>query len=238
MKNNVISKSSFIRGKQCLKSLYLSKKHPELRDKISEEQQALFNHGHKVGELAQKLFPGGVMAAFNLPEGFMQSINKTKELIERGESIIYEAGFMFENTHCFVDILVKENEKWNMYEVKSSGSITDVYLYDAAFQYYVLRNHGLALKEVYLVYVNKNYKKEIKYDIKQQFITESVLTRIQDLQGYVATQLILETETLQQTEIPTIKTGVHCQKPYNCDFMGYCWNKNNDSNLINPINFK
>jgi hypothetical protein len=226
-KTSVISKSSFIKGKQCLKALYLSKKHPELRDKISEEQQALFTHGHKVGELAQQLFPGGVMAAFNLPEGFMQSINKTKELIEQGESIIYEAGFMFENTHCFVDILVKENEKWNMYEVKSSGSITDVYLYDAAFQYYVLRNLGLAINEVCLVYVNKNNRQEINGDVNQQFITESVFDRIEDLQGYIATQLVLETEILQQTEIPAINIGVHCQKPYKCDFMGYCWNRDN-----------
>jgi len=222
MKKQIISKSSFIRGKQCLKSLYLSKKHPELRDKISEEQQALFNHGHKVGELAQKLFPGGVMAAFNLPEGFMQSINKTKELIEEGETIIYEAGFMFENTHCFVDILVKENEKWNLYEVKSSGSITDVYLYDAAFQYYVLRNLGLAMNEVYIVYVNKNYNQEFRSDFNQQFIIESVLDLIKGLQGYVATQLIHETEILQQAEIPAISIGSHCHKPYNCDFMGYC----------------
>jgi len=202
--------------------LYLSKKHPELRDKISKEQQALFNHGHKVGELAQQLFPGGVMAAFNLPEGFMQSIQKTKELIEQGETIIYEAGFMFENTHCFADILVKENEKWNIYEVKSSGSISDVYLYDAAFQYHVISNHGLAINEVYIVYVNKNYKQEINNDVNQQFITESVLDRIQALQGYIASQLILETEMLQQTKIPEINTGVHCHKPYNCDFLGYC----------------
>ena len=153
------------------------------------------------------------MAAFDLPEGFMQSILKTKELIEQAETIIYEAGFIFENTHCFVDILVKENEKWNIYEVKSSGSISDVYLYDVAFQYYVLRNHGLAINEVYIVYVNKNYKQEINSDINQQFITESVLDRIQDLQGYIATQLIFETEVLQQSEIPAISTGSHCHKP-------------------------
>ena len=38
----IISKSSFIRGKQCLKSLYLQKNHPELRDKISEATTSPF----------------------------------------------------------------------------------------------------------------------------------------------------------------------------------------------------
>ncbi len=35
-----ISKSSFIKGKQCLKSLYLQKKYPELQDPVSEGRQA------------------------------------------------------------------------------------------------------------------------------------------------------------------------------------------------------
>ena len=89
----------------------MSKKHPELRDEISESQQAIFSTGHNVGELAQKLFPNGVMAAFDLPEGFMRSMQYTTELLNKGQTIIYEAGFMVNNTHCFVDILVKE--KWN-----------------------------------------------------------------------------------------------------------------------------
>lgn len=51
-----ISKSSFIRGLQCHKSLYLKKHHPELEDEVSESQQAVFDKGTNVGILAQKLF--------------------------------------------------------------------------------------------------------------------------------------------------------------------------------------
>jgi len=58
-----ISKSSFIRGKQCLKSLYLHIHDPGLKDKISEAQQHIFNIGHETGRLAQDLFPRGIDAS-------------------------------------------------------------------------------------------------------------------------------------------------------------------------------
>ena len=83
-KKPTISKSSFIKGKQCLKALYLQKKYPELQDAVSEGQQAVFDRGRSVGELAQQLFPGGVMAAYDLPDGFMRSIKRTKELLNEG----------------------------------------------------------------------------------------------------------------------------------------------------------
>ncbi|MCD4737481.1 MAG: CRISPR-associated protein Cas4 [Bacteroidales bacterium] len=168
--------------------------------------------------------PHSVMAAFDLPQGFKRSINKTKELIEQGETIIYEAGLMYNNAHCFVDILVQENGKWNLYEVKSSGSISDVYIYDAAFQYYILKNLDLNIGDASIVYVNKEYKQKKDIDVKKYFKIESVFKRIKELQPYVEKQLLAETEILQKTKIPEIERGDQCTEPYRCDFIGYCWN--------------
>jgi hypothetical protein len=54
----ILSKSTFIRGLQCEKSLYLHKKRPFLRDRLSPEQLAKFSRGTNVGVYAQELFPG------------------------------------------------------------------------------------------------------------------------------------------------------------------------------------
>ena len=72
MEKHVLSKSTFIRGCQCEKSLYLNKYHPELRQEISEQLQAVFDRGHKIGELAQQLFPGGVNAKPSTPFLYQQ----------------------------------------------------------------------------------------------------------------------------------------------------------------------
>jgi len=156
----------------------MSKKHPELRDEISEGQQAIFNRGHRVGELAQQLFPGGVVAAFDLPRGFMRSIKYTRELIRRDTAVIYEAGLMYENNHCFVDILKKEKGKWFIYEVKSTTEVKDVNIYDAAFQYYVLSSLGLEVGDVSVIYINNQYKREGELDIRHLFNVESIYEQV------------------------------------------------------------
>ena len=60
MQNHILSKSTYIRGLKCAKSLYLNKHKKHLRDELSPMQKAIFNQGNLVGELAQKLFPKGI----------------------------------------------------------------------------------------------------------------------------------------------------------------------------------
>jgi hypothetical protein len=82
MKRPILSKSTFIRGLQCEKSLYLYKHHYNLKDAISPQLQAIFNQGNRVGELAQDLFPGGVDASPSHHFKMQESVVKTKAFIE------------------------------------------------------------------------------------------------------------------------------------------------------------
>jgi hypothetical protein len=50
----------------------------------------------------------------------VESVGKTLNLISKGESIIYEATFQYNNVLAALDILVKDEEGWKAYEVKSS----------------------------------------------------------------------------------------------------------------------
>ncbi|MHB8907953.1 MAG: hypothetical protein ACYDAA_03655 [Syntrophales bacterium] len=59
MRSESLSKCLFIRGLQCRKSLYPHKRRPDLKDALSEDQQARFDSGNEVGRLAQDHFPGG-----------------------------------------------------------------------------------------------------------------------------------------------------------------------------------
>ena len=90
MLNPILSKSTFIRGLQCEKSLYLYKNHYNLKDKTPAQLQAVFDQGTNVGILAQDLFPNGVDAS--PPDHFkmQESVFKTQDFIANGETIIYE----------------------------------------------------------------------------------------------------------------------------------------------------
>ena len=132
---HILSKSTFLRGCQCTKSLYLYKNSPQLREEASDQQQAIFTQGTNVGKLAEQLFPGGVDARPDNTYEYQKSVARTKQLIQDGVKIIYEAAFQYEGVLAAIDILVKERGKWKAYEVKSSTEVKDVNIIDAALHH-------------------------------------------------------------------------------------------------------
>jgi hypothetical protein len=223
MINHVLSKSTFLRGLQCHKALYLNKHHPELRDEISEQQQQIFSSGHEVGKLAQQLFPGGIDAGPKESYKYQESVLYTLELIKKGETVIYEAAFQYDGVLIIADILVRDQDKWNIYEVKSSTSVKDVYFLDTAIQYYVVTNSGIPVENISLVYINNQYIRKGDLDIHSLFKVESVLNDVLENQKFVEENTTILKEVLRLDKIPQIDIGEYCYDPYECDFRGYCW---------------
>ena len=228
-----ISKSTFLRGWQCKKSLYLNFYQPGLKDKISSMQQAIFSQGTDVGKLAQQLFPGGINAGIHVRSNYSKSIEMTSRLISEGAPVIYEAGFSLNGLHCFVDILVKDGNKWKAYEVKSSTQIKPVNLLDAAFQYHVMTGCGLDLTDVSLVVMNTSYVRQGELDIHQLFKINSVYKKILKLQQRVQQDIEDFFFTLNGPSAPAVDIGPHCTDPYECDFHSHCWQHVPDNSIFN-----
>ena len=218
-----LSKSSFIKGLQCKKQLYLYKHHYDWMDPVSEQQQAIFDRGHNVGILAQNLFPGGVDASTDSPREYEKGIKQTEEFIKAGKTIIYEAAFRYNDVLVISDIIVKENGKWKVYEVKSSTSVSEVYLMDASIQYYVLSNLGYDIEDISIVYINNQYIRQGELDLQSLFAVQSVLDEALANQEFIAEKVKEFQALLREPNIPDIDIGTHCTDPYNCSFMGYCW---------------
>lgn len=237
MERHILSKSTFIRGNQCLKSLYLNKKRPFLRDKLSPEQLAKFKRGSRLGVLAQQLFPGGMDLTPRSPSQYQKRVLETTEIIRQGKhQTLYEAVFQFDQLLIMLDILHRKDGEWYGYEVKSSLKISNTYLLDAAFQYYVITNSGLKLKDMFLVYVNENYSFEGELRLDDIFIFESVLDKVKELQDYIIEKVKEEKATLVLNSSPKIEVGEHCLNPYPCDFIGHCWKNVADRTLIESYN--
>ncbi len=218
----MISKSSFIRGMQCPKSLWLHFYLPEERDEISESQQQIFDNGHNVGLLAQQLFPGGVDASRGEYEKVQEAVAYTAALIDGGQPVIYEAAFSDGETLCYMDILVKEADGWAAYEVKASTQVKDYQVKDVAFQYYVITRSGLPLKRISLVHVNNQYVRHGELDLHQLFTIEPMTDRILPMQKDIPVALLSLQEMLKTGMIPDIAMGPQCKKPFSCDFLDFC----------------
>ena len=223
MKKATLSKSTFLRGLKCHKSLYLYKHFYKLRDEISSSQQAIFNQGTDVGVLSQQLFPNGVDASPPNHYKLQESVLKTKQFIEAGEKIIYEATFQYNGVIVALDILVNDEEGWKAFEVKSSTEVKPIYINDAAIQYYTIINSGIELKDISIIHINNQYTKQVTIDINQLFTINSVFNDIQGLQLEIPEQIKKFNEVIKQVSVPSIDIGPHCGSPYACDFMGQCW---------------
>ncbi|HRG01824.1 MAG: DUF2779 domain-containing protein [Bacteroidia bacterium] len=230
-----ISKSAFMKAEQCLKHFYLYKNHPNLRDKISREKQFIFKRGTDVGIFAQQLFPGGIDVTVGEKRNQEQFAQKTKELIEQGVSTIYEATFIYDDLLVMVDILHKHDDKWIAYEVKSSLKITETYVKDACFQYYVIKNCLPNLQDFNLLTLNPNYVLNGKLEIEKLFKTTSIMKDAVKNVSYFSHKSQQAKLTLEQNKIPNIKVGPHCFQPYDCDFLGLCWKNIGDSSSVFSI---
>lgn len=225
MEKHILSKSTFIKGHQCFKALYLHKKRPFLRDRLSAEQLAKFKRGHQVGDLAQQLFPNGIDVSPKSPAQYQKAAIQTQELINQGEKVIYEATFQYNKVLIMLDILVKTETGWDAFEVKSSRSLSETYYTDASLQYYIITQSGMNLNSFSLVYVNENYKleKDKPFDLNAYFIKLEVSDELKKRQSEIAEQIEKQFHILNEKHSPTIEVGSHCFYPYPCDFQGFCW---------------
>lgn len=221
-----LSKSSFIRGCQCPKALYLHKYaeiHEVARDELDASTEAIFATGHRVGELAQQRHPGGKNAQPEDGTSWGPGIENTAQWMKDGEPVIYEAAFSYNGLFCACDIVVKDGGGWIVHEVKSSTSTKEVNIIDAAAQLYILNGLGYQINDITITYLNNQYVRHGELNVDQLFTSESVMERAMELQDMVAENVIEFKALLQKSEVPDVKIGNHCSNPYTCDFMGHCW---------------
>lgn len=199
--------------------LWLKQNKPEeFSDDVMD--QNVLNTGSAVGDLAMGLFGPFV----EVPLGDLKDmLRETERLLDVGTPIIAEASFSVDGNFCSVDILKNlGNKQVEIYEVKSSTSISDIYLYDAGYQYYVLNNCGYEVGRVWLVTIDNTYVRMGDLELDKLFavtdVTEEVLSKQTEISEYVD----MLCEYMEQTDEPQRDIGAHCFAPYSCGFFDYC----------------
>jgi hypothetical protein len=238
MGNHVLSKSTYIRGLQCQKSLYLNKHRPFLRDKLSAEQLARFRRGTNVGVLARDLFPGGIDMSPKSPSQYQKRVIDTLNALQDPfVNVIYEAVFQYDDVLIMLDVLVRNNARWEAYEVKSSLALSPTYYADAALQYYVIAGAGIELADFSIIYVNRDYVFQDKLELEKLFISQSVLSLVKEKLAETQKQIEVSKQTLLLKNSPDVSIGTHCNVPYPCDFQGHCWKKVDANSILSLTAF-
>ncbi len=216
-----LSKSQYIRGLQCHKSLWLYKHRKGLLEAPDASTQARFDSGTFIGELAQELFPDGKGVIFDY-KNFSGMLQKTSEYLDQGVKTIYEATFSQLGVFIMADILHYGAEGWELYEVKASTSAKEYHRNDVAIQWYVLHKAGIKLAKAAVIHINNSYTREGPVDLQQLFSIEDITQDVIDRQVNIPINLSAMCDMLVENE-PNIDIGVQCDSPYSCDFKSFCW---------------
>lgn len=207
-----------------MKSLWLKKYKKDILTLPNATAEAIFEIGNEVGKLACELFPGGIEVEFN-PKDYDGMVSTTQELMSDGVKNIYEATFKYDGIFVAVDILhINDDRSVEIYEVKSSTHVKDVYKHDASIQYYVLNGLGYKVKNVSIVYINNKYIRDEELEIDKFFTIADITDEVKELQDDIPTYLSTFEKFLKDSESePQKDIGTHCSNPYDCDAIDYCW---------------
>lgn len=211
-----LTKTSFVKGSQCTKYLYLDKHKKKEKTPISEEKQKLFKKGHSFEDLVrEKEFPGGInikekignFAYFNSYTKYLLSLDDTQ--------IIYEATLIENELLVMCDVLIKQNdERIDIYEIKLNTKINDAILEDLSVQYYVAKlRFGEDLNSFHVIY--RSEEDNAKWMIKN--VTH-------DLENHLlsTTEKVEEYKKILKGGEPNVAMGPQCKQPYECEFIAYC----------------
>lgn len=222
----IFSKSKLMAYRQCPKRLWLEIHRPELRAD-SSATQASFKAGHKVGEIAQKLYdPKSKGQLINAQEeGFAIAFARSANLLTSSQPI-FEAGFKAGGALAFADVMLPKRKAgqrtWRVVEVKSSTSVKDYHRDDTAIQAFVAIAADVPLSSIVLAYIDSGwiYPGGGNYQglLIEEDLTKEAFARQSEVKAWIAEAQLIAAKRKE----PKLGTGGHCVNPYECGFLDYC----------------
>jgi hypothetical protein len=221
----MLSKSKFIGGWQCEKQVFLTARFPKLATPFDSATLARFAGGTRFGELAQSVWPDGVL--IDSPAyRHDASVEWTRDLVDGDDvDVIFEAGFTKLGTRVRADVMIRNGElgKWDLIEVKSASSAKNVHDVDMAIQRAVIEASGIKVGTTSVMLVDSSYVRgadEVSTDglfkiVDRTSEVEALLPEMIELNEHLHD--VINSETA-----PSIGIGPHCEDPYGCQFFEHC----------------
>ncbi len=216
-KRHGLSKSRLLLHRQCPKRLWLKVYRPELEE-VDDGNQARFATGTYVGEVAQRLYPDGVLID---GDDLGQAIMDTQAILAAEKRPIFEATFQSDGLLIRADLLLPAKAGYRLVEVKQSTGVKDYHLTDAAIQGWVAQQAKLPLVSVEIAHIDNLFVYPGGGDYQGLFRYADISEQIAGMRAEVPGWIAAARETLSGEE-PCIAPGAQCDTPFDCPFFGYC----------------
>ena len=233
--NNIATKGKIMLADQCQRACYLRINNPELRTPISESQQAIIDKGVEIGILARQLFPGGIDLSQGNKVFGADLLHDTRLALSKENAVLYEAAFLSKGgIYCQADVIVKNGNHIDLYEVKSGTSRKPEYITDAVIQHHTITKFGYTVTP-HLVYINRDYIRGQELDLNELFIIDDVALDVEDEHANLMSSIIKFRQIQKVKTAPAAIVGEKCFKPMECPFKEACWSEHVPENSVFTI---
>ena len=213
-----LSKSRFCTGLQCLRQLWWRVREPDAPELVSPpDLQAVFDRGHRIGELAQAAFPGGVLIEAEHWD-VAKMCKATSAALASGTPAIFEASFSVDGLFSAIDVLERLPAGFALIEVKSTYSVKPQFIPDVAIQVHIARAAGIEVRRAELMHLTRD---RFAPPGAKRFVRVDVTDRVEAFLAQVPAQIARMREALTG-DLPLVEPGAHCEAPYECPFMARC----------------
>ncbi len=219
-----LSKSQYVKGRKCVKRVWLYNHRRDEAEGPTDLQQLLFRQGNEVGKLAHQFFEDGYIIAEDYRNSEAALEHTARALQDTKSKVIFEAAFIYDDVLIRVDALRKNSDgSYDLIEVKSTNSVKNEHKDDLAVQKFVLEGLGLSIKNSFLMHLNGDYVRNGEVDLKKLFVLEPMDDEIEELIDEVPIYLKLIRSKLNESFEPISAIGSVCSSPYACEFQSHCW---------------
>ena len=215
----VLSKSSFLKGRQCPRRLWLAINRPPEPavdpDEVWEMREA---EGALVEAQAERLFPGIVTVSEPTDDDEprearpdITSLAERTRLALREHLPVAQAYLQAEGLLSITDILEPREGGWFVWEVKASTSIKPIHLWDLGFQAEVARRAGLDVVGSGVIRLDPDYARGTELAPTRLLVREDCTAAVAPNEAAVRQEIAAQLASLSEAAVPTARPSSHCK---------------------------
>ena len=177
-------------------------KHRHSKQTATEFERHTMRQGYEVEEVAQNHLEKYVVNA------------------KEGESVVFQRTFSDKEFLARTDGLVfkPKSNSYDLYEIKSSSRNKPKFIFDAAFQYLILRKH-INVDHIYILHLNKEYVRRSDLNLEKLFVAEDIFEKVH---AYLSEISAKREEAFEVAISDSPKEIQPCYKPKYCPCPDLC----------------
>jgi len=199
-----LTKTDFITYLDAPRHLWAIKNNKIPDQEINAYVQHLFEQGYDVERYAEKYIQEYLINEY--------SVDQDKVLLQPTHT---DGEF---EARTDVLILNPDTNKWDMYEIKSSTSVSKQHKYDATFQKLVFSKQ-YELGNIYILHLNKEYELQGEVNLQSLFIATDITEHTEKLKDQVH---LLRYDALDHLRSDTEEQVPACIRPKTCPCLNIC----------------